>query len=541
MAIYKYRIEAKKVAPRQGSKLLGTATLNIAGQFKVTGIQIWQGKGGKPFVSMPSYKSNEVGANGKPVYKQLFHAIGADQKLVQNVFSSTEQKVIEEKGPSVYTEAQELLNKSVLKAYEKSSEIPGRPGHYETGRFDYSPDADLEAKLSAISKPEEKPLKITARMTAVPERNGMLGYGSIRVGDFQLNSVQYRASAENPANRYAAMPSYSVVKDGKPAYHNVGYPITTECSTAVREAVQNAYEYSLQHQNTQTAETNPFLEETEEQTKEVQKEQAGQETRKYELTGETKTVPYRAYRTTSSITLHRIRAVADFGDVKAGQLGGWIESEQNLSQDGNAFVYEESEVFWDARIDGNAQIRGKAKVYDNAHIYDNAQVSKNARVYGNAQIYGHAQVSGDAQVYYDAQIYGNAQVSGHAWIYDNAKISDEAQVSGNAQVYGDTVISGNTHVSEYNDKADAVSRRKEIRQELRANGFKANNALVSGIERLDAMTGKSNTLRDIKELAKDAHISAEAKETVNEVVENLQQQEAKMQAPEPPAPAMEPA
>lgn len=29
--------------------------------------------------------------------------------------------------------------------------------------------------------------------------------------------------------------------------------------------------------------------------------------------------------------LHRIRALADFGDVKAGELGGWIEKEENLS------------------------------------------------------------------------------------------------------------------------------------------------------------------------------------------------------------------
>lgn len=491
MAVYKYRVEAKKAAPRQGSKLLGTASLNIAGQFKVTGIQIWQGKGGKPFVSMPSYKSNEAGANGKPVYKQLFHAIGADQKQV------------DANGKPMKNEVQELLNNSVLKAYEKSSEIPGHPGEYAPGRYDYSPEVDLEAKLSAIVKTEETPLKITARMTAVPERNGMLGYGSIRVGDFQLNSVQYRVSAENPANRYAAMPSYSVLKDGKPAYHNVGYPVTKECSSAVREAVQEAFEYSQQHQAEQTTEENPFSAESQEssfsaekgeQKAETLQEQTDQETRKYEFTGETKTVPYGSF---GSVTLHRIRAVADFGDVKAGQLGGWIESEHRLSQKGNAFVYDEAQVYPNAHVEGNAQIREKALIYGNAYVYGDAKIS------GNAEVYGYARICG------------------------------EMVINGNTHVCGETVVSENTVA--ISQQTDAVSRRKEIRQDIRANGFKANDTLVKQIERVDALTGKHNSLRDIKELTKAADISAEAQEAVNEAVGNLQQQEVKMQAPEPPA------
>ena len=59
--------------------------------------------------------------------------------------------------------------------------------------------------------------------------------------------------------------------------------------------------------------------------------------RKYEFTGETKNWIGR--------TFHRIRAVRDFGDVKAGDLGGWIETESNLSNDGNAWVYGDARVY----------------------------------------------------------------------------------------------------------------------------------------------------------------------------------------------------
>lgn len=68
--------------------------------------------------------------------------------------------------------------------------------------------------------------------------------------------------------------------------------------------------------------------------------------KKFEFTGETKTISL-FFRTA---TLHRIRAVAGFGLVKVGDLGGWIEKEENLSHFGNAWVYG------DARVSGDAQV-----------------------------------------------------------------------------------------------------------------------------------------------------------------------------------------
>ena len=39
-------------------------------------------------------------------------------------------------------------------------------------------------------------------------------------------------------------------------------------------------------------------------------------------------------------TLYRIRALRDFNDVKKGNIGGYIESESNLSQEGDCWVYD---------------------------------------------------------------------------------------------------------------------------------------------------------------------------------------------------------
>ena len=127
-----------------------------------------------------------------------------------------------------------------------------------------------------------------------------------------------------------------------------------------------------------------------------------EEVKKYELTSETKVFLGK--------TLYRIKALVQFGNVNAGDLGGWIEKEENLSQSGNAWVYGNASVSGDARVAGDASVYGDASVSGNAWVYGNASVSGDARVYGNARVSGDASVYGDAEVYGNARVYGNAEV-----------------------------------------------------------------------------------------------------------------------------------
>lgn len=99
------------------------------------------------------------------------------------------------------------------------------------------------------------------------------------------------------------------------------------------------------------------------------------------------------------ITLFQIKAERDFGNVLKGDLGGWIEKEDNLSQEGNAWVY------------GNAWVSGNAWVYGDALVYDDARVSDNALVYGDARVSGNAWVYGNALVYGNAMVYGKLQLT----------------------------------------------------------------------------------------------------------------------------------
>lgn len=80
-------------------------------------------------------------------------------------------------------------------------------------------------------------------------------------------------------------------------------------------------------------------------------------------------------------TLYRIEALRDFADVKKGDKGGYVESEDNLSHVGNCWVFD------NARVSDNALVR------DNALVYDNTRVSGTARVLGNTCVLGNAQIS----------------------------------------------------------------------------------------------------------------------------------------------------
>ena len=129
---------------------------------------------------------------------------------------------------------------------------------------------------------------------------------------------------------------------------------------------------------------------------------------KYEFTDEVKIE--------DGVTLRRIRAVRDFDTVKVGDLGGWLEKELNLSQEGGSWVGDEAIVYGKAQVCGNAWVCNNAKVSGYAvvtgytHVFDNAMVTDNAMVFDNAMVAGNARVFDNANVGGKAEIYGNAMV-----------------------------------------------------------------------------------------------------------------------------------
>ena len=154
--------------------------------------------------------------------------------------------------------------------------------------------------------------------------------------------------------------------------------------------------------------------------------------RKYECINETITV--------GDKTLYRIKALKDFGDVKADDLGGFLENEDNLNHEGNCWISDNACVFGNAYVSGDAYVSGNARVYDDAIVFGEALICGDARVFGKAQVFG------DARVFGNAYVFGNAWVSTNAKVFDNAWVSGNAKVSGNAQIYNNAKVYNNSHV-----------------------------------------------------------------------------------------------
>ncbi|MGN6746819.1 hypothetical protein, partial [Neisseria sp. P0024.S002] len=104
--------------------------------------------------------------------------------------------------------------------------------------------------------------------------------------------------------------------------------------------------------------------------------------------------------------------------VVMGDIGGYVEKEENLSHEGMCWVFNH------------------AMVYDKAVIKDNAVVSLNAQVCGQAIVSGNSMVTDNAKVYDFAEIKDDALIHYRAEVYGYSVIEDTAAVGGNAKVYG---------------------------------------------------------------------------------------------------------
>ena len=142
-------------------------------------------------------------------------------------------------------------------------------------------------------------------------------------------------------------------------------------------------------------------------------------------------------------TLYRIKALRAISEgIPSGILGGYIESEKNLSQDGDCFVCDTSRVYGNATVSENAIVRCSSEVADNAVISGNAIIDHSV-VYDSSVVDGGAfahnsiiqesAIITDASSVYDSSVRGHSMICDHAAIY-RCKVSDDSTVGGNSNL-----------------------------------------------------------------------------------------------------------
>ena len=103
--------------------------------------------------------------------------------------------------------------------------------------------------------------------------------------------------------------------------------------------------------------------------------------------------------------IYRIQALRDFSDVKKGDLGGFVESEANLSQMGDCWIYDMAQAVDKSRVEGDACLRDCSKMYGSSIIKDKAQLQGCARMIQYACL-------ADNAVAIDTEISGFADITG---------------------------------------------------------------------------------------------------------------------------------
>ena len=153
--------------------------------------------------------------------------------------------------------------------------------------------------------------------------------------------------------------------------------------------------------------------------------------------------------------LYRIRALMAFGDVKAGEEGGYVQSEKNLSQEGLCWLGGDSKAYENAVVSGGAYMNHKSEAFGKALIQSKEEegvyIGDNAMISGNAKVY-HAVIKGDVQI--TGGTIGTLNAAGHisprindqvivsgGTISGLVVIDDECKISGNVSIEGKKIKS----------------------------------------------------------------------------------------------------
>ena len=183
------------------TKVKGFANVVFGGSFKITNISIMENsKTGDLFVSMPRYRSSELGEDGQPIYKDVCNPITK--------------------------EFREELYTNILTVYGKAVEDPNAEMKVGTDNQDSKAEPDFSVRMHPLDK----------------EGSNVKAVGQIYIGDcFIVNNVNI---IEGKKGLFVTMPSYKTKRlddDGNAVYQDICYPVTKDFRDKLFNAVQYAY------------------------------------------------------------------------------------------------------------------------------------------------------------------------------------------------------------------------------------------------------------------------------------------------------------
>ena len=173
--------------------------------------------------------------------------------------------------------------------------------------------------------------------------------------------------------------------------------------------------------------------------------------RKYELTDITMRYEGR--------TLYRIRALKDFADVKKGKLGGWVQTEDNLSQKGNCWIYNNAKCMDNARMYDNSTMFDRSEMHDNTIMYDYSRMHGNSAMYDYSRMLDYTTMYGNSEMHDYSKMCDNSEMHEGSKMYNNSIISEHGEMWKNGVLDGDKNLYGKL-VSKVDKFIDVINPRQ---------------------------------------------------------------------------------
>ena len=166
-------------------------------------------------------------------------------------------------------------------------------------------------------------------------------------------------------------------------------------------------------------------------------------------------------------TLYRIQALRDVRfRVEKDAVGGYVEKEANLSQEGPCWLFDEACAYDDARVEGTAAL------YDEATLRGKAKLIEGASLWGKAILQGEAQVGGVSSLDEQVVVGGKAILKGRVSLYKDVHVGGNAYLEGtdpncDLVIQGTTMIHGTTIIQGYGlfSEKDAILEAGSFRIE----------------------------------------------------------------------------
>lgn len=128
--------------------------------------------------------------------------------------------------------------------------------------------------------------------------------------------------------------------------------------------------------------------------------------------------------------VYRIRALRDIPTqrVRAGDLGGYVENERNLAQDGDAWIANSATAADRSRVEGSALVKDYSIVADYAVIKDSAVVGSFSTIKGHAVVRDNARVMGSSVIEDEVLIAGDLDIRQTTMLSGNGEYRNQNQI-----------------------------------------------------------------------------------------------------------------